>query len=687
MRNKHITLVAGTEHTKTALVNQLKEYISDMVTIKSYAIDEGIGEVIKDQLVLLTSQLVKKELLELNLLDTSCQIVVANRTISYDHIDQVVLLPKGTKVLFVNDVYPTTHEGINTLVDLGIDYLEFFPYYPGIQEGDEYKDIKVAVTPGEIDKVPAYIEKVYDIGPRLMDFTTITTILSKLDILEYEAGHFSQRYLQKIIGMAKRLAHSTNEITKLNQHLAMVIDSLNDGLLVYDVKGQISVFNENLKKLLNVGNSQTIERGLKDIIYNKSLLAFLMDNEAYQSKVFDLDGTEVLVNKFQIPGSTSVIATFKKAREAIESNERLKRELINKGFYAKYTFDDIVGNSKKIRRVKEVCKKLANTDLTILIEGESGTGKELFASAIHNESKRRKGPFLAVNFSALPDELLESELFGYEEGAFTGAKKGGKAGLFEQADGGTIFLDEIGDVSMKVQARLLRVLQEKEIMRVGGSEIKTIDVRIIAATNKDLLSLVNKRSFREDLYYRLKMGYVKLFPLRERKEDVIQLLHYFMNIETREKIIIADEVIEKLFKYDWYGNVRELKNTISYILAVKENHHITLNDLPPISFFQHKEENKENHLQKAIDVALDPEELFILKKIDDLCKVGEIVGRDKLSDETKGTEHQMTSYQMRTRLNRLERKGFTLKERGKRGTVLSQQGKDALMALMVKRNG
>lgn len=687
MRKKRITLVAGSNHTKTALVNQLKEYISDMVTIKSYAIDEGIEEVVKDDLILLTSHLVKKELLELNLLDNSCPIVVANRTISYDYIDQVVLLPKGTKVIFVNDVAATTYEGINALTELGIDYLEFLPYYPGVEETEEYSDIKVAVTPGEIDKVPQYIDKVYDIGPRLMDFTTITTILSKLDILDHKAGQFSQRYLQKIIGMAKRLSQSANEITKLNQHLAMVIDSLNDGLLVYDIKGQISVFNENLKKLLTIGSTQTIGRGLKDIIYNKGLLAFLMDNEIYQSKVFDLDGTETLISKFQVPNGSSVIATFKKAREAIENNERLKRELINKGFYAKYSFEDIVGKSKQVKRVKEICRKLASTDLTILIEGESGTGKELFASAIHNASQRRKGPFLAVNFSALPDELLESELFGYEEGAFTGAKKGGKAGLFEQADGGTIFLDEIGDISMKVQARLLRVLQEKEVMRIGGSVIKSIDVRIIAATNKDLTELVGKKVFREDLYYRLKMGYVKLLPLRERKDDIIELIQYFINTETREKISISEDVFTTLLKYNWYGNVRELKNTISYILAVKENNQITLNDLPSISFFKGNSDDEEAVTSKVIDVDLDEEQVFILKKIYNLCKLEGVIGRDKLAQETEGTKHRMTAYQMRTRLDKLERKGLILKEKGKRGTVLSEKGMETLMVLMGGYNG
>ncbi|WP_034430345.1 sigma 54-interacting transcriptional regulator [Caldisalinibacter kiritimatiensis] len=676
---KSITLVTGSEMTRKVLVAQLKEYLYDIADIKSYAIDEGIDHVISDELVILSSYLVKEELIEANLLDTNCEMIVSERTLSYDHIDQIVLLPRNTEVLFVNDVKETVYEGIEILKDLGIDYIKYIPYYPGKKE--PVKKVDIAITPGEADKVPKFVKKVYDIGPRLMDFITITKILNKLGILDQKAGQFSQKYLQKIIDMSKRIALSTNEISDLNEHLSLVINGLNDGLLVYDVNGIISVFNENLKKILNLAYPKVIGRSIKDVIYNKKLLTFLMNKELEEERVIDIDGVEVVVNKFQLPENNSIVATFKNAKETIEKSNKLRRELINRGYFAKYSFDDIIGKSFKINRVKGIAKKLAKSDLTILIEGESGTGKELFASAIHNESRRKQGPFLAVNFSALPDELIESELFGYEEGAFTGAKKGGKAGLFEQADGGTIFLDEIGDISMKVQTRLLRVLQEKEVMRIGGTEIKSVDVRVIAATNKDLVNMVNERKFREDLYYRLKMGYLKIPPLRERKEDLIELMNYFIKIETTENIKISDEVIKELLKYDWYGNVRELKNTLSYMLAVREGNTLTLKDIPDRGFF--KRELKD--IQR--DSILNQEELtdelkFILEKIYQFSKKGEIVGREKLAKETKYTKYEMTKYQMRSRLNKLERMGLIIKKKGKHGTILSNKGEEVIMGLM-----
>lgn len=618
MVNKSITLVAGSERTRVALLNQLKEYLNDVVEIKSFATEEGLYETVSDELIILSSDLVKYELMEKNLLDTDCEIIVANRTINYDYIDQVVLIPKDTDVLFVNDEKETTYEGLEALKELGIDHLNFIPYYPGIKE--RIPKVDIAITPGECDKVPEFIPKIIDIGPRIMDFTTVMQILNKLNMLDFKGEQFSNKYLKKIINVAKKLAELNSEVSNLNEHLNLVLDGLNDGLLVYDTMGKISVFNENLKRLLNVGYTKVIGRSVKDVIYNKSILEFLMNKDITGAKVFDIDSIQILANKFFLSKSNYTIVTFKNVRETIEANENLKRELINKGFYAKYTFDDIIGISDKLKRVKQIANKLAKTDLAILIEGESGTGKELFASAIHNASRRKKGPFLAVNFSALPDGLIESELFGYEEGAFTGAKKGGKAGLFEQADGGTIFLDEIGDISIKVQARLLRVLEEKEVMRIGGNEIKSI----------------------------------------------------------MENIEISHEAMQQLIEYNWYGNVRELVNTISYMLAVREGDILTVKDIPHRNFFQKKDNETEE--KPYYEEMLEKDQIFILKKIYELNRSGKTAGREILAKMSEGTDYKMTQYEIRGRLDKLERMGLVTKNRGKRGTRLTNKGEKVLMA-------
>ncbi|EYE88713.1 Fis family transcriptional regulator [Fervidicella metallireducens AeB] len=676
---KSITLVTGSEHTRIALLQQLRDYLPEEIEITSYAIDVGINNKISDNLVILSSSLLKNELLEANLLDENCEIITAKRTINFDYIDELVFLPPKTKVLFVNDMPESTFESIDILKKIGIDYLEYIPYYPGNEQ--IVKDIDIAITPGEIDKVPKYIKKIINIQVRIIDFESIIEILRKLDILDERANLFSHKYLKKIINMAKRLANSNKAINELNNHLNLVIDGLKDGILVYNSSGTISVFNENLKKLLNIHQNDLSGKNIKNVFNNKSLIDFLTNNLPAEDKILTINETEILINKFYVTKDNSAIAVFKNLKETIEVNDRLKRELIKKGLYAKYTFDDIIGTSENIKKVKDIAKKLAKSELTILIEGESGTGKELFASSIHNESKRRNGPFLAVNFSALPEELIESELFGYEEGAFTGAKKGGKAGLFELADGGTIFLDEIGDVSLKIQSRLLRVLQEKEVMRIGGTEIKPINVRVIAATNKNLAKMAKEKQFREDLFYRLKMGYISIPPLRDRKKDIPTIMEHFIKQETTEDIRFSPEVIDILTQHQWLGNIRELKNTIMYIMAVKESNYITLKDIPDKGFFQQDSLYNPSVTEK-IDQSLDNELKFILQVIYNLNKSGRIAGRETIEKAILGTAFELTRYQIRNRLEKLENMGLIIKKRGRHGTVLSEKGANFINSII-----
>ncbi|MDR3258763.1 MAG: sigma 54-interacting transcriptional regulator, partial [Fusobacteriaceae bacterium] len=235
-------------------------------------------------------------------------------------------------------------------------------------------------------------------------------------------------------------------------------------------------------------------------------------------------------------------------------------------------FDDIIGKSKIIQDVIRISKKYAKSDACILIYGETGTGKELFAQSIHNFSNRAHEPFVAMNCTAIPPNLLEAELFGYEEGTFTGATKGGKTGLFEMAHRGTIFLDEIAEIPLEAQIKLLRVLQEKEIRRLGGREIIPIDIRVIAATNKNLLEQIEKEKFREDLFYRLNILNIEIPPLRERMEDLIDIAIYIFscfNIEDYQKYETAlKEILYNLKDYNWPGNVRELYNVVSRIYVL-----------------------------------------------------------------------------------------------------------------------
>ncbi|MEA4987419.1 MAG: sigma 54-interacting transcriptional regulator [Anaerovorax sp.] len=393
------------------------------------------------------------------------------------------------------------------------------------------------------------------------------------------------------------------------------------------------------------------------------------------------------------PYTTKIIEISKKMvlmnAETEVMRNLLKEKLQSKGYVAVHSFSNLLGTSPRLLEEKEKAKKLAKTDLTVLIEGESGTGKELFASSIHNASNRKNGPYVAANFSAFPEELMESELFGYEEGAFTGARKGGKRGLFEQADGGSIFLDEIGDISARMQTKLLRVLQEKEIMPLGGNNIKKVDIRVIAATNKNLKEMVHNGQFRADLYFRLKMGCIHLPTLREMPEEIKPLVKHFIKKELGHSIEVEDEVFNVFQKLRWNGNVRELYNTIKYMLAVRQKeNHLCICDLPDTHFFEFTTDDTD-HIKSAQSFANFFEsisvELFeILQAVSNLQKQKRIAGRVNIARYLTNCGKHCTEGQVRTRLKQLEREDYLILKKGRSGASLTKKGEMVLEKMATK---
>jgi len=278
--------------------------------------------------------------------------------------------------------------------------------------------------------------------------------------------------------------------------------------------------------------------------------------------------------------------------------------------------DKIIGSSQKITEIKKEIKKVANSFSTVLITGESGSGKEVVATAIWQNSDRRNNRFVAINCAAIPEPLLESELFGYVKGAFTGADPNGKIGKFELANKGVIFLDEIGDMPIYLQSKILRVIQDKKITRIGSNQVIPLDVRIIAATNKDLRQMINENKFREDLYYRLNVIPIEIPPLRERKEDIEDLIfyfiHYYRKLFGKNFIKIEDETMKKLISYPWYGNVRELENTVEFMVNMMENGVINDTSIP----INIKKNSHRNTKKEKIRTLKEIEQEEILKAIE-----------------------------------------------------------------------
>lgn len=372
----------------------------------------------------------------------------------------------------------------------------------------------------------------------------------------------------KAIEEAKHVAAVRKRERQRAEELKAILDFAHEGIVGIDQDGVIRVFNPVAERLLGVSAAKAVGRRITEVLPNVGLDMVRESGRSELGMVQRVGNTLIVSNRVPITIGDEVVGavfTFQDVTRIQQVEKEVRRELYLKGHVAKHTFSDFITADDTMREVIARAQRFASTESTVLISGETGTGKELFAQSIHNVSRRCNGPFVAVNCAALPESLLESELFGYEEGAFTGSRKGGKPGLFELAHGGTIFLDEIGDMSLPIQARLLRVLEQREVMRLGGDRILPVDIRVIAATHKDLGKAVREGTFRADLYYRLNILKLAIPPLRQRGADVRELARHFVasfcdSLGMPQKRLTA-QAVEVLVDYSWPGNVRELRNT------------------------------------------------------------------------------------------------------------------------------
>lgn len=385
-----------------------------------------------------------------------------------------------------------------------------------------------------------------------------------------------------------RVKKAYEEIFLANNQFKATLESISEGIVLINAQGIIKQINKWALRMFGLNPNQVEEKAIKkvfscDDFFNNIILS---DKNIFdQEKIFNISGTPLhcTVSAVIIRDKQGLVDGLVITLKEIKAVHKLINKMT--GSQAYFTFENIIGKSEAIIETIRLANIAAKSSSNVLLLGESGTGKELFAQAIHNKSERRDGPFIAINCGALPRGLIESELFGYEGGSFTGSRREGHPGKFELADGGTIFLDEIGDMPLEVQVSLLRVLQNKEVVRVGGNKAKHVDVRIIAATNTNLEEAVANKTFRNDLYYRLNVFSFYIPPLRERKEDVDLLTDYFIgkynNFLGKRIKGISAEVYVVLKKYHWPGNVRELENVIERAINITQGDSVNVSDLPP----------------------------------------------------------------------------------------------------------
>jgi PAS domain S-box-containing protein len=674
---RRLIVVGEGNRTIEQICLQLRNIIGDRIEISGQSVCNEFNQNFKGCLAIFTSP----DLIEgaLSKIPYNIKYIVARRGINYHYISNLIQLPAGSKVLLVNDSKLTCLETITQLERLGIDHIKYYPYYPEIES---YEKLDLAVTPGEAQLAPASVNRVINIEARYVDITTIVEILTFFNLMEDKASIISAQYAREIVDLSKRYNYSANHSLELTNMFKIIVDNSSDGVLYLNEKGYISASNQVFASIMGTDISKLVHRNVEEII--PQLRKWKV--EELERDIVKFYGRNVVLTKAPVMRNNQIVGymiNMKDVTEIQKLEQELRRKMRNQEHVAKYEFQHIISKNSMMEKNIELAKRLAQSSSTILIQGESGTGKEYFVQAIHNYSRRAEGPFVPVNFAALTSSLIESELFGYEEGAFTGAKKGGSPGLFEEAHGGTIFLDEIGDAPLDFQVKLLRVLQERMVRRIGGKKLIPIDVRVIAATNKDLKKQVCQGSFRQDLFYRINVLPLYILPLRDRVEDIPLLIETYISKFTDDRItsiydFIDVHAVEYLKEYNWPGNIRELVNVIEYLVNIKDAQRlITVEDFP--SYIKTDKNNYgscNNAILSEVSTSIDNDMLWLLKEIYE-NKYG---GRRTLAGAAKHQGLNLGEGKIRGLMKLMEDIDIIKIEKGVRGSTITSKGKALLLS-------
>ncbi|PLR77027.1 transcriptional regulator [Bacillus sp. V3-13] len=671
-------ILAVTKDSRTYRVfhDQISDFFQGKVTILSGEECKNYDDV---DLILLSN----KEFLQPKY--PSEKVLIARRTVNIAKLEQLISLPEGQECLVVNNLAETAAETIELLENFGFKF-KFFPYYPGMKN---YQKVDTAIIPEAVEMVPKGIKNIINIGLRPLDFSTLIEMSLKLNINIDRANIQSARYIQEIISLSRQLAHSFNEVSSLNHQLDAILNTVHDGILATDAEKNIIKINKSAKRILGIQipEHEILGKNLSKILPKLTVDSCTDEYLSTKNHVISFNERKLIINKSLIEvkqNHMGEVTAFQDVTRIQQLEQEIRKKIQKKGFSSKYSIDDIIGKSPRIKEILQVMNKIAKTDKTVLILGENGTGKELFAHSVHQLSSRHNGPFIPVNFAGLPESLAESELFGYEEGTFTGAVKGGKQGLFELAHNGTIFLDEIGDASKNLQTLLLRILQEKQVMRVGGRSIIPVSVRVIAATNKDLKKLVEQGSFREDLYYRLFVLPLRIPSLRDRREDIPELLTHFIKEFCSTVPVISNEVMEKLLDYDWPGNVRELASVVQYMTTVMENNLVTIHDLPEQFYRDDQPADSDELLSQLANEGDLLDYHTVLSCLLEAKTERRSIGRGKIVSYSMEKGLHLSDQQVRRRMETLRDLGLIQSGTKGQGSRISPLGMTALHVIQQK---
>jgi len=678
---KQIAIMTYEKRTADFYAVQILRLFQDSVNVTSYAVDAP-QQMISADVVLVSTHSIYA-LVENQLKDCR-HVIIADITLKKESVEKLRALPADTEAMLVNTTMEMAVETIALIYNSGVNHIKLFPVYPGIAQ---LPDVPLAITPGEPDLVPDTVREVIDLHDRVLSMRTIANLAAKLNLTALLKRTVFKSYFSSLAQGDLGLKSLLDQVNEQEKKLDLVMQIFDGGILSLTVGGHISFINAAAEKLLGVHSPDVIGNPLEAVAEELLALGIPDMVTPLKDKVLMLQDQLMGISVYPLIGTSSAagfLILIKTLNEMEQEQYKIRRQIISKGHVAKYHFSDILTKNKDMQRIKETARRMARSTSSIVIYGKSGTGKELFAQSIHNASDRRDYPFIAINCASIPETLLESELFGYSEGAFTGAKKGGKIGYFELAHKGTLFLDEISEMNLGLQARILRVLQEKEVIRIGGDSVVSIDVRIISASNKRLLELVRQNRFREDIYYRLNVLSLEIPPLCERPEDIALLLDA-MKGRLNASFTITPDAMEMLTNYPWNGNVRELENFVKRASYLGKQT-ITLGDAqsqldaPTAASGNPDKESLFRHFLTKERPRLDRHR-EILELLSRNRAVGARQGRHGISESLRERGVPLSQQEVRTLLHIQHSYGFVAIQQGRGGTGVTPLGLEALAAV------
>ena len=676
MKKRELAIVTLKKDAGEIYANQINYFLGDSIKINLYSFEEGGFTFFEEKLILLSVNLKYEEIL--NMCNPDAQIIIPNLTFEKSSFEKICKINKNETVFVYNLSKSMALETIAIIYRLGVDIPNLIPCYPEMKKIPENS---IVLTPGEKLNIEAKNCKIIDLEYRIIDLSSIADIAMKLNLESLIQEDLVKKFMDKIVPISYITEKLLVTQTKLENQFDFLLSAIDDGIIGVSNEGIVQFYSHVAREILSINGNEMIGKYIGEYVKSLDFDQIIKKEVPYFQKLIKVNNIDINmeVKYTHISVFNGFIIKVSKFHQAEKKQAKLRAQLMSSGNVSKYNFDDIIGCSDSIKNTKKIAYKMAQSDSSILIIGESGTGKELFAQSIHSASRRSQGPFVAVNCSTFQEGLLQSELFGYDEGAFTGARKGGKIGLFELANKGTIFLDEIGEMDLNSQATLLRVIQEKQIRRVGSDKIIDVDIRIIAATNRDLKKLVCENKFRKDLFYRLNVLPLKIAPLRNRNEDVFLIFESFKkNLDV--KFSLSDELVEVFKTYSWEGNIRELRNLVEYCSYLDKSI-IEVYDLPEymLESIKHKdyclELSNKNDIKNISNLKRDLRDyIFVLEKINNAYVLKQRIGRRKIYEYALEEKIFLTEQQIRSILIELQEFGFVKILSGRGGSVITEKG-------------